>query len=161
MADLTPAQREAYSRAKSTAVDLFSMELRHSTFPQPIRLITYNKPITVELEDYAPANPGEEVEFMGVAFRAPEESVDTEPGNSLTVHVAGISSQALPYLSVAQDTPEPIQCTVRYVTLDTKGDVVIGVGRPLELQVRSVILDVLSAKFDLGYTNLASRTLNV
>lgn len=161
MSTLTPAQKEAYSRAKSSAVDLFSMELRHSTFPQPIRMITYDKPITIHLEDYAPANPDEDVEFMGVAFKAPEESIDTEPGNSLTVHIGGISSQALPYLAVAQNTAEVIACTVRYVTLDTKGDVVIGVGKPLDLQVRSVILDVLSAKFDLGYTNLASRTVDV
>lgn len=161
MSELTPAQKEAYARASTSAVDLFSMELRHSTFPQPIRLITYDKPVMVELEDYAPANPGEDVEFMGVAFKAPEENIDTEPGNSLTVHITGISSLALPYLSVAQETAEPIACSVRYVTLDTRGDFVIGVSRPLDLQVRSFILDVLAAKISLGYTNLASRTLDV
>lgn len=161
MSDLSPAQKEAYSRAKSTAVDLFSLEFRHSTFPEPIRIISYDKPVDVELEDYAPANPGEVVTFMGVAFDPPEESIDTEPGNSFTVTINGISSQALPYLSVAGETPEPIQCSVRYVTLNTRGDTVIGVSRPLDVQVRSFIVSVLSVKISLGYTNLAGRTLDV
>jgi len=161
MNELTPAQKEAYARAKTSAVDLFSIEFRHSTFPEPIRMISYDKAVNVELEDYAPANPGEVVTFLGVAFEPPEETIDTEPGNNFTVNITGISSQALPYLSIAGETPEPIACTIRNVTLDTRGDVVLGVGRPQDVQVRSFIVNILAVKISLGYTNLAGRTLDV
>lgn len=161
MNELTPAQREAYARAKSSVVDLFSFELRHSTFPEPIRMISYSRDIPVELEATAPANPGEVVTFIGVAFKAPAENIDTEPGNTFTVTVNGISSQALPYLNIANSTLEPINATVRYVALDTNGDSVIGVSRPLELQVRSFVVTMLSVQMTLGFTNLNNRVLDV
>ena len=161
MVTLTPAQREAYARAETSTVDLFSFELRHSTFPQPVRMISYDQDISIELEDSAPANPGEVVEFMGVAFRAPRESVDTEPGNTITIAVDGISNQVLPYLNVANETLEPIACTVRHVAFDTKTNTVIGVGRPSEMQVRNFNTGMLTVQMTLGFTNLNTRTLDV
>lgn len=161
MVTLTPAQREAYARAETSTVDLFSFELRHSTFPQPVRMISYDQNISIELEENAPANPGEVVEFMGVAFRAPRESVDTEPGNTITIAVDGISNQVLPYLNVANETLEPIACTVRHVAFDTKTSTVIGVGRPSEMQVRNFNTGMLTVQMTLGFTNLNTRTLDV
>lgn len=161
MITLTPAQREAYARAETSTVDLFSFELRHSTFPQPVRMISYDQNISIELEENAPANPGETVEFMGVAFKAPAESIDTEPGNTLTVAVSGISNQVLPYLNVANETLEPIACTVRHVAFHTKTDTVIGVGRPIEMQVRNFNVGMLTVQMTLGFTNLNTRTLDV
>ncbi|WP_052417256.1 hypothetical protein [Cellvibrio mixtus] len=171
MNDLSPAQKEAYARAKSSVVDLFSFELRHSAFPQPIRMISYDCDVRVRLEDYAPANPGEVVDFMGVAFKAPQESINTEPGNNFSVSVGGISSQALPYLAVASDSLEPISATVRYVALDTRLlrkrdqvprlDAVIGVSRPSEMQVKNVSVSMLVVQMTLGFTNLSGRTLDV
>lgn len=161
MIELTPAQREAYARAKTTVNDLFSFELRHSTFPGPIRMISYDEPVSFELEESAPANPGEVVEFMGVAFKEPDQSVDTEPGNTLSVAVAGISNQVLPYLNVANETLEPIACTVRWVAFDTKMGSVIGVQRPHEMQVRNFQTGILTVQMTLGFTNLNTRTLDV
>jgi len=161
MNELTPAQKEAYARAKTSVVDLFSFELRHSAFPQPIRMISYDRDIKVQLEDYAPANPGELVDFMGVAFKAPQESINTEPGNNFSVSVGGISSQALPYLAVASDSLEPIAATVRYVAFDARLNSVIGVSRPSEMQVKNVSVSMLVVQMTLGFTNLNGRTLDV
>lgn len=161
MSELSPAQKEAYARAKSTVVDLFSFELRHSAFPQPLRMISYDRDIKVQLEDYAPANPGELVDFIGVAFKAPQESINTEPGNNFSVSVGGISSQALPYLAVASDSLEPIAATVRYVAFDTRLNSVIGVSRPSEMQVKNVSVSMLVVQMTLGFTNLSGRTLDV
>lgn len=161
MQELSDAQREAYARAKSTVVDLFSFELRHSTFHGPIRMISHDKDVAVQIEDSAPANAGEVVTFTGVAFQAPAENVDTEPGNTITVGVAGISAQALPYLNVANETLEPIACTVRYVAYDNAGDDVIGVSNPAEMQVINFKTSILALQMTLGFTNLNSRTLDV
>jgi len=126
-----------------------------------VRMISYDQSISLELEENAPANPGEVVEFMGVAFKAPSESVDTEPGNTITIAVNGISNQVLPYLNVANETLEPIACTVRHVAYDTKTDTVIGVGRPSEMQVRNFNTGMLTVQMTLGFTNLNTRTLDV
>lgn len=158
---LSPAQVEAYARAKTSVVDLFSFELRHSTFPEPMRMISYDQDIVVELEDYAPANAGESVNFIGVAFNPPSENIDTEPGNTISVAVSGISGQALPYLNIANETLEPIACTVRFVAFDTVTALVIGVSRPSEMQVLNFKTSILSLQMTLGYTNLNSRSLDV
>lgn len=161
MNDLTPAQREAYARAKTSVNDLFSFELRHSTFPQPIRMISYDQPISFELESTAPASAGESVEFMGVSFKAPDQATDTEPGNTISVIVSGISNQVLPYLNVANETLEPIACTVRWVAYDVRTNQVIGVQRPQEMQVRNFDTGMLNVRMTLGFTNLNTRTLDV
>jgi hypothetical protein len=161
MNELSPAQREAYARAKTSVVDLFAFELRHSTFPEPIRMIAYDLDVAVPLEETAPVEPGETVTFMGVAFRSPAENIDTEPGNTITVTVDGISAQALPYLNVANETLEPIAATIRYVAFDTRDSSVIGVSRPTEMQVMNFRTNILSLQMTLGFTNLNSRTLDV
>ncbi len=120
MQELTEAQKEAYARAKTSVVDLFSFELRHSTFPAPIRMVSYDQDLQITLEATAPANPGETVTFIGVAFKPPSENINSEPGNSFTVVISGISDQALPYLDTANESLEPIDVTVRYVSYDTK-----------------------------------------
>lgn len=163
--DLSPAQQEAYARASTSVVDLFSMELRHSTFPEPIRVISYDdgeiETLPVELEDYAPANPGEVVDFMCLAFKKPSDTIDTEPGNTFDVAVSGISNQVFPYLNVANETLEPIACTVRSVSLDTRDNTVVGVGSPSEMQVRNFRTGILNLQMTLGFTNLNTRTLDV
>lgn len=161
MQELSEAQKEAYARAKTSAVDLFSFELRHSTFPEPIRMISYDLNVQVELEEFAPANPGETVMFTGVSFKAPSENIDTEPGNTISVAVSGISAGALPYLNVANETLEPIAATVRWVAFDTKTNAVLGVSRPAEMQVLNFKTSILALQMTLGFTNLNSRTLNV
>lgn len=161
MSDLSPAQKEAYARAKTTTVDLFSFELRHAQFPEPIRMISYDKNIMLTLEATAPANPGETVEFTGVAFEAPQESINTEPGNGFTVAVGGISAQALPYLNAANETTTPIEVTVRYVAYDSRLNTVIGVSRPMEMQVRGFRTTITAVQMTLGYTNLNSRVVDV
>lgn len=161
MSELTPAQKEAYARAKTSVNDLFSLELRHPSFPEPIRLISYDRDVVVELEDTAPANPGEEVTFTGVAFKSPEEKINDEPANGFSFMIGGISSQALPYLEVATESTEPIAVTIRYVSLDVRGDNVIGVSRPSEMQVRKIVVSILAIQVTLGYTNTNSRNLDV
>lgn len=161
MQELSEAQREAYARAKTTVVDLFSFELGHSTFPQPIRMISYDADVLVPLEESAPTNGGETVNYLGVAFKAPEENIDTEAGNTITVSVAGISAAALPYLNVANETLEPIACTVRWVAYDVRVASVIGVSRASEMQVLNFKTGILNLHMTLGFTNLNSRTLDV
>lgn len=161
MNDLTPAQQEAYARAKTSVVDLFSFELRHSTFPEPVRMVNYDQDLQAELEATAPANGGETVTFTGVAFAPPKDAVDTEPGNTFSVTVGGISNQVLPYLNIANDTLEPIAATVRWIAYDTRAGEVLGVGRPSEMQVRNFRTSILSVQMTLGFTNLNTRTLDV
>lgn len=161
MQELSEAQKEAYARAKTSVVDLFSFELRHSTFPQPIRMISYDKDVAVLLEAGAPANGGETVNFIGVAFKPPQENIDTEAGNTINVSVAGISAEALPYLNVANETLEPIACTIRWVAYDVRPDSVIGISRATEMQVLNFKTSILNLQMTLGFTNLNSRTLDV
>ncbi len=161
MSELSPALIEAYARAKTSINDLFAFELRHSTFPQPIRMIAYDRDIEIELEDYAPANAGESVNFIGVAFKAPQESINTEPGNNFSISIIGISAEALPYLNVAGESLEPIAATVRYVAFDTRQHVVVGVNKPAEMQVKNISVSMLVVQMTLGFTNLSGRTLDV
>lgn len=161
MEELSPATKEAYARAKTSVVDLFSFELRHPTFPEPIRMVSYSENLDIELEDVAPVNAGEVVTFEGVSFRQPSEVIDTEPGNTFTIAVGGISRQVIPYLNVANASVEPIAATVRWVAYNTRSREVLGLSRAAEMQVRGFETGILTVQMTLGFTNLNTRTLDV
>ena len=71
MATLQQALAEAYASAPQNEIVLDSLEVDHPSFTTPIRVI--NWPVTgnelekfyCKLEDAAPANPGEVVEYFG------------------------------------------------------------------------------------------------
>ena len=69
---LSEALKEAYASAPSETVLLHTLELRHPAFvddngnPTAIRIVRDNKNYICRLEDTAPLNPGEEVEFQAL-----------------------------------------------------------------------------------------------
>ena len=65
---LKDAIREAYASAPSKEIDLLTIELNHPAFTQPLRVVRDNETLTARLEDTAPENPGETVDFLPYAF---------------------------------------------------------------------------------------------
>ena len=155
---LTPAQREAYARVKTSIVYLQTLEFRHPTFGDPIRLVANKEPLTVTLEANAPTNGGEEVTFTNLAFRLKDPAVDTEAAASIRIQVDGVPGAIQTYLAAANKTIVPVDCTVRYYTYDLDADSVIdGAIGILHLQVRSFVVNKTSVGVELGFTNTKNR----
>ncbi|MDR1660427.1 MAG: DUF1833 domain-containing protein [Desulfovibrio sp.] len=96
MEELQAAIEEAYASAPSDVRVLYTLEFFHHAFTQPARVARWSaaapepKRFLCRIEDNAPYNPGEVVEFIGLPFdlNMPEKS-NTTPGE-FTFHVADV-----------------------------------------------------------------------
>ncbi|MDL2315658.1 DUF1833 domain-containing protein [Desulfovibrio sp. OttesenSCG-928-A18] len=85
MATQSKALAQAYAAAKHNTIILHTLEVNHKSFAEPIRVCRYpvtdNQPdiIALRLEDDAPYNPGQVVDFIGVPFNivTPDNSTDS------------------------------------------------------------------------------------
>lgn len=157
MTDLTPAQREAYARAKSTVVHIWALEFRHVTFADHIRIVQNRNDVTFSLEADAPANPGESKIFIGTGLRVGEPEISTEVDSTLSIQIDGVSGIIQNPFTVANKTAFPVECAARPISYDVITGTVGQILGRLDLQVRSLSLNMTSVNVKLGYTNTANR----
>lgn len=104
---LEEAIKEAYASAPSDTIVLHTLEIRHRTFTEPVRVVRWpcegQEPVEFRcrLEADADLNPGETVLFLGCPFeiKLPEKSQDS-PGE-FEVSIAGAADVIEPYLENA------------------------------------------------------------
>ena len=122
---LSEALKEAYASAPSEVVLLHTLELRHPAFvddngnPTAIRIVRDNKNYICRLEDTAPLNPAEEVEFQALAFDLELPPVEAIPVPEITLSIDNVSTEIIKYLDRAVETQDMIEMTYRpYLTND-------------------------------------------
>lgn len=157
MTDLTAAQKQAYARAHSSTVHLWALELRHPSFPAPLRVVQHNEDISLTLETGAPADGDTLQLFTALAFRMKEPDISTEPDSTLTVQADGVSGAVQPYLATANQSSTPIEATLRPFSFDVVGKTVGEMLGVVHLQVRHISITKVSVSLKMGYTNSANR----
>ena len=101
------AIEEAYASAPQDVVVLDTLEVLHPTFTTPIRIVRW--PITAEeperfqlkLEDSAPVDAGDTVEFIGAPFELTLPEKHAENPGTFTIRVDGIDDQLDEYMKNA------------------------------------------------------------
>lgn len=138
---LSEAIKEAYASAPASVVTLHTLELRHPDFVAPIRVVL-NHPDTAtwialggeeveavldtldeedramvglvaRLEDDAPANPGEMVAFIGMAFSLDLPPVENVSVPEITVTMDNVSREITDALEAAATSQQKIEITYR------------------------------------------------
>jgi hypothetical protein len=153
---LSAAVKEAYARAGSTTRHLISIEFLHSTFPSPLRLVGFDKPILITLEASAPVNPGQSVAFTGIGMEGQEPAFDGETDPQMSVRLDGVSGQLNPLFAGAITTEEPIRAIVRTIAYNVATDATIGIAGIYDLQVNAVNFDLLSVTVSMSFINVAN-----
>lgn len=153
---LNAAVREAYARAGSTTRHLMSVEFLHSTFPSPLRLIGFDRPVTITLESSAPENPGQAVLFSPIGIEGQEPAFDGETDPQMALRLDGVSGQLNPLFAGAITTEIPIRAIVRTVAYDVASNVVIDVAGIYDLEVVSAKFDLLSVSVGMAFVNAAN-----
>lgn len=168
---LKAALKEAYASAPADDVIIDTLELRHPTFlddngdPMGIYVVRDHVNITARLEDSAPLNAGQLVEFESVGFDVDQPTVDTAAVPEITVIIDNVSRELMPYLDKAATGRDKIEVTYRpYLDSDlespqmdppitlTLSEVKAGVSR---VTARARLLDVGNKAFP-GETYMAS-----
>lgn len=152
---LEDALTEAYASAPAAEVILHTIELRHPSFTQPIRVVRDYSDFTCYLEADAPEDPSGEVTFVGMAFDfiLPEVVKSTSP--EIEISLDNVSGEIIGYLDAAAQTPDMIEVTYRpYLASDPSGP---QMNPPITLVIRSVTADVFRVKARAGFADLSNR----
>jgi hypothetical protein len=154
---LTDAQKQAYARAHTSTMHLWCVEMRHASFPSPLRVVQHKANVTVTLEATAPVDAGDDVLFTALGFRLREPEISTEPDTTITIEVDGVTGSVIPYLATANQTTTPIEVTCRAIAYDVVAGTVTALLGIFHLQVRHIRSTLTTVSLSLGYTNSANQ----
>jgi hypothetical protein len=147
---LSQAIKEAYAAAPSNVVLLHTLEIRHPTFTQPIRVVRNFADtetwvgeggaeveavldamaaderdmvgLVARLEADAPQNPGEMAAFIALGFDLDLPPVDTIPVPEITVTMDNVGREITDALDGAATSQDRIEVTYRpYLSDDIEG----------------------------------------
>lgn len=151
---MSDALKEAYASAPDVPT-VHTLEFRHETLTEPIRLALWNSAWTAYLEADAPANPGEEVTFAAyrLDFKKPKISSDGVPVMSITIdNISRVIGEAL---GAATRSSSPVQMTYReYLSNDTSGP---QNDPPTTLEVIDATADLMLVTITCGVESLMNR----
>lgn len=110
---LSQALKEAYASAPSAEVILHTLELRHPSFTQPLRVVNDHATLSARLEASAPANPSTWVDFVPFSFRFRLPDVQSTGMPELEVEIDNVSAEVLAYIDQAAQSTSLIELTYR------------------------------------------------
>lgn len=123
---LSDAIKEAYAFAPSDDVILHTLELRHPSFVDEqgdttaIRVVRDNQNLIARLEDSAPLNPNQQVEFIAMGFDIELPKIDTAPVPEITITLDNVSRELVKHLTAASTSQDVIEVTYRpFLSSDT------------------------------------------
>ena len=146
---MTPAEKEAYANADDTRITLYTLELNHPGFTQPLRIVADNDPLTAEIED------GEEVLFTPFWFRLKRPPINEEPDPSVSITVDNVSGFMTPYLDAASRSGESIRLIFRPFLVDDTDDTVTLLST-LSLAIRNATSSMASVTLTAAHINPAN-----
>lgn len=143
---LSEALKEAYASAPSDVILLHTLELRHPAFvdasgnPTAIRVVRDHVSHRCFLEETAPLNPGQEVEFVAMAFDLELPPVNTTPLPEITLTLDNVNREIMDYLDLAVEGQDMIEMTYRpYLSDDLTCP---QMNPPINLVITDIVADV-------------------
>lgn len=150
---LSDALAEAYASDTSEPI-ISTLEIRHVSFTQPIRVVNDHHDFTAHLEADAPVDAGREVTFIACAFELTLPELKQTSSPQIEISLDNVSGEIVAYLDAAANSGELIEVTYRpYLASDRSQPAVT---TPLTLQIQSVSADVFRVKAVAGFPNLAN-----
>ena len=146
---MTPAEKEAYANADDTRITLYTLELNHPGFTQPLRIVADNDPLTADLED------GIETLFTPFWFRLKRPPINEEPDPSVSITVDNVSGFMTPYLDIASRSGESIRLIFRPYLIDQEEDSITLLST-LSLVIRNASASMASVTLTAAHVNPAN-----
>lgn len=112
---LSEALEEAYASNPSDVVILDTLELIHPDFKDEdgkqtaVRVVRDNVNLRAFLEDDAPLNAGQEVEFVALGFDLEFPPVNTTPVPEITLTLDNVGCEIIKYLDMAASSQDMIK----------------------------------------------------
>lgn len=152
------ALAEAYLHNPADDPVLITVELHHTLFSAPARIVNDWEPLLATLEADAPEDAGTEVTFAGIPFRftSPAET-DSGAPSAVQLVVDNLNAAITALILEVQESEEPILVLIRrYLPSDTSAPHVLPVER-LWVETPVQITPTGSAVFSCSFSDLGNR----
>jgi hypothetical protein len=153
---MTTALDELFASNPNNKIYYITIELSHSAFaPTVHRLVQGFQNLQATLEDDAPYNAGEEVTFIGSAFKLsiPEKSVKGR--QDLTCTIYGASFEIIEQLELqAKANREPVKITFREFE---SGDLSAPASQPITMTVLNPTAGPDSVSFSATFADVINK----
>lgn len=146
---MTPAEKEAYANADDSRVMLYTIELNHPQFTQPLRIVADNDPLDAEIED------GSTVTFTPFFFSMKRPPINEEPDPSLQITVDNVSGFLTPYLDIASRSGQSISVIFRVYLIDDSDGSITRLTH-LKLAIRNASATMTSVTLMAAHINPAN-----
>lgn len=146
---MTPAEQEAYANADDSRVTLYTLELNHPGFTEPLRIVADNDPLTAEIED------GSQVLFTPFWFQVKRPPINEEPDPGLTLTIDNVSGFMTPYMDAASRSGESIRLTFRPYLVDEDDDSITRLSS-LTMAIRNASATMTSVSLTAAHINPAN-----
>lgn len=153
---LSEAIKEAYASAPSAQVIYHTLELYHSAFTVPIRVVRDHVSFMARLEASAPRNAGEVVTFTAFAFDVVPPDVSTSAVPQCVIEIDNVSREVLAQIELAMAGTGQIQVIYR-AYLSGNENVGPENDPPLALEVLSISVTPLRISATCGFPDLINR----
>lgn len=152
---LSEAIREAHASCPVGLITYFTLEIRHPTLTEPIRIVRDNAPLTAYLEADAPEDPGAEVTFLAYAFDFQKPEVGPNGSPVMPVTIDNVGRDITIALENAVASTDVIEITYReYLSTDLTGP---QNDPPIHMELKSVSCDVFRVSAQAGFPDRATR----
>lgn len=153
--NLSAAIQEAYASAPDDAVIFHTLEIRHDSFEEPIRVVRDHVPLNATLEDDAPLNAGEEVTFLAYAFDFQLPPVKSNGVPELLITIDNISQEIEQALRSAAESAGKLEVTYRpYLSTDLSAP---QMDPPITLTVLSATADTFRVTARCSFGDLVNK----
>ena len=149
---LSDAIKEAYASAPAGVIIYHTLELRHSAFTTPIRVVRDYSDLTATLESSAPADAGTEVTFIAFNFNFTKPEVSATGVPQITIEIDNVDRTIVAAIEAAMSTTEMVKCTYReFISTDLTAP---QNDPPLTMTIITITADVFKVKCMAGFPNL-------
>ena len=153
---LSAAIKEAYASAPCDDIIYHTLEIYHSAFDAPIRVVRDSTDLTATLEATAPRNPGASVSFIGYPFDIVPPDTQTEGMPSCVIEIDNVSREILGNIELAMGSSEVITVIYRQflssaLASGPEND------PPLTLTVMAITANVFRIRATCGFSDLVNK----
>lgn len=152
---LTQAIKEAYAAAPANVVIYHTMELWHSAFTSPIRVVRDYIDLVATLESTAPRNPSTAVTFVAFNFDFTRPEVSPSGVPQVTITLDNVDRSIVANIEAALGTTELVTLIYReFISTDLSAP---QNNPPLAMTIMSVKADVFKVTATAGFPDLVNK----
>lgn len=152
---LSDAIREAYASAPAADVIYHTLEIRHSSFAAPIRVVRDFADLDATLEATAPEDASTEVTFLGYAFDLVPPEVGAGGTPQMIIEIDNVSRDILANIELAMASPNLL--TVIYRAFVSSDLTAPANDPPLTLTIFSISATPMRIRAVAGFGDIVNK----